>query len=598
MSRNGWLCCGGETGEFAALRLDSPQNSNSSTSAAVLDMLESRLAPANSPSSSTLNTAEDAMRSIVRSLYPTSQRFGKERVNCITLWFPDPDFAKQRAYSQPVAVLSNNDKNVTFVTLKEGGSNALDTISYPDCVNRAVISPDGTICAAICDDPYLYIHERTRKLSKEGGCHWVLRRKIHVKSQRRNDRTDNRGSFAVCFNRTGRYLAVGTQYGVVSLFEVTLILDVNSDPLLTTFESSRHNTEAGAVRDMAFCPGPFDLLAWTEDRGRVGIADVRRNCFSRQIIHMDRADDFEHFDIINKQSVERLAPGDSLVERYESLFEENSAGSNNTSSNNTSNNVSSTNTSSNNTSRNNNSSNLTSVSADSPSEDRRASISRALEAEIRRYNAPLSREETMVLDAMRDLNRRRREAENVDSNSGGAHSQISSSNNGNASTSTNRPARERSASVTRNLSGDSRLVRHLLAEASSNWRENTPGSGTPRLRERYWADSLRRGAMQPRRAGRLGENTANGTSTSTGPSPSGAGSRPAGRTGWGELDALYSLVEFDAETRRELDIFFRPGSQHNMLRDFDESRATYGRGANNEEDETAGMSWSEDGRIL
>jgi len=44
------------------------------------------------------------------------------------------------------------------------------------------------------------------------------------------------------------------------------------------------------VRAMAFSPGPFDLLAWTESNGRTGIADMRDLCFSRQLLKLDHTD--------------------------------------------------------------------------------------------------------------------------------------------------------------------------------------------------------------------------------------------------------------------------------------------------------------------
>jgi hypothetical protein len=43
----------------------------------------------------------------------------------------------------------------------------------------------------------------------------------------------------------------------------------------------------GAVRAMEFSPAPFDLLAWTESTGRVGIADMRTSYFTRQLLIMD-----------------------------------------------------------------------------------------------------------------------------------------------------------------------------------------------------------------------------------------------------------------------------------------------------------------------
>ena len=83
-------------------------------------------------------------------------------MNCITLWFPPtlvPSFVG--AFTEPMAVLSNNDKTVTIVRLQSQETDQV--ISYPDCVNRAIISPDGRLLVAITDDPYLYLHERVVK---------------------------------------------------------------------------------------------------------------------------------------------------------------------------------------------------------------------------------------------------------------------------------------------------------------------------------------------------------------------------------------------------------------------------------------------------
>ena len=52
---------------------------------------------------------------------------------------------------------------------------------------------------------------------------------------------------------------------------------------------------------MEFSPGPYDLLAWTEDHGRVTIADIRDGFMSRQVITMDpKADGVERVDIIER----------------------------------------------------------------------------------------------------------------------------------------------------------------------------------------------------------------------------------------------------------------------------------------------------------
>lgn len=73
---------------------------------------------------------------------------------------------------------------------------------------------------------------------------------------------------------------------------------------MTTFGSSRPNAELGAIRDMAFAPGSTDLLAWTEDRGHVGVADLRTGFLSRQILDLDKRDDYDHITISDRSAID------------------------------------------------------------------------------------------------------------------------------------------------------------------------------------------------------------------------------------------------------------------------------------------------------
>lgn len=54
---------------------------------------------------------------------------------------------------------------------------------------------------------------------------------------------------------------------------------------------------------MAFCPGPYDILAWTEDRGVVGVTDVRSHFIVRQIIDINDAS-FEHVNILDRHTID------------------------------------------------------------------------------------------------------------------------------------------------------------------------------------------------------------------------------------------------------------------------------------------------------
>ncbi|KAL7796570.1 hypothetical protein V8C37DRAFT_351062 [Trichoderma ceciliae] len=314
VAENGWLCCGSETGEFVAIRLegeggrasDSPQNPSLGSDPGAGPSLSNEASTA-SPEEAALNMLTSAAQQSSK-VTAKSMKLAKERVNCITLWFPPASGqglpVGSCAYTEPVAVLANNDRTVTLVSLgdfeQKEVTEPLEIVRYPDFVNRAIISPDGRLMIAILDDPYLYVHQRVGTSSGK----WELRQRILLKSQKKDDKTDSRGSFAASFSTSGAYLAVGTQHGTISIFNATQLTDETVDPLITTFQSSRPNSGPGAIRDMAFCPGPYDLLAWTEDRGRVGIADVRHNFMVRQIIDLNKEAEYEHINIFDTQTID------------------------------------------------------------------------------------------------------------------------------------------------------------------------------------------------------------------------------------------------------------------------------------------------------
>ncbi|KAJ4138248.1 hypothetical protein NW768_002069 [Fusarium equiseti] len=313
VAENGWLCCGSEGGDFVAMRLD--EGSDDTDSPSGLDP-ETRL-------SLGLDSREDSIFSLIsrarrsnKSLIAKSMKLAKDRVNCITLWFPPTTMpANEKAYREPVAVLANNDRTVTLVSLNDFDqkekTEPLDVITYPDFVNRSLLSPDGRFLISILDDPYLYIHERVKKTTEspanksqdEPAYQWEQTQRILLKSQSKDDRTDSRGSFAACFSASGAYLAIGTQHGTISIFNAALLSNPDADPLITTFESSRPRSGPGAIRDMSFCPGPYDLLAWTEDRRHVGIADMRSNFVVRQIVDIEEPI-FEHINILDRNTID------------------------------------------------------------------------------------------------------------------------------------------------------------------------------------------------------------------------------------------------------------------------------------------------------
>lgn len=321
-AQSGWICCGGENGEFAVIK-DAEQHggTRNRTRTNIDDALSSNLQsqlrslespPGTDPSLSSsfsrdmFNLLEQRLNGPVKTWTSSNHKYGSERVNCITIWEPPKATALFPAqpghYATPVAVLSNNDKTVTIVGLHDG--EFLDEIDLPDCVNRSLISPDGSLLACICDDPFLYLYARRAVNKGKFGEYyeWKSLPRIRLESPPKTARDDCRGSFAASFSPSGRYLAIGIQNGTIKVFSVADFRGTDTDPLVAFFTTSRHPEVHGAVRDMAFCPGSYDLLAWTEHRGRVGVADARTNFSYRQIIALDQQDGYDHISLNDRST--------------------------------------------------------------------------------------------------------------------------------------------------------------------------------------------------------------------------------------------------------------------------------------------------------
>lgn len=269
-SSNGWVCCGGEDGKFSALHLNAKDNrgnlSNQADDPLPLDFDSfSRL---HVGYSSQINTTQTAQ-------HPSEVRIiGPEILNCITLWFPGPDNA-EGAHSTPVAVVASNDNSTYVVNLDT--LEVIQSLEEKEPVNLGRISIDGSILIVVGDDPFMHVYKRQRDKPIGKGCgeySWHKFTSIQLPGQRLGDQDEMRGSFTGSFSE--RYLAVGTQYGVISIFKLEdLTASENPYPFFR-FQTTRPGTREGAVRSLQFSSSRLaDLLAVTEDGGRVIVADVR-----------------------------------------------------------------------------------------------------------------------------------------------------------------------------------------------------------------------------------------------------------------------------------------------------------------------------------
>lgn len=207
----------------------------------------------------------------------------------INLWFPWLTLA--RGYS-------NNDMTVSVYSLAR--SKMIEVIHYPICMNYAIISPDSKVLTAVGDENRIYFYQikpcpkERVSAPQEGkmlmGWEWPLIRAVDLDS---DSRYDDRCCFTIAFSPSSHLCATASQSGIITVFDMSTILDTSTDGksdhdlVLCNFRSSRSYFDGGAVRCMAFSPQPWDLLVWTEDNGRAGVADVRQAFSRRQILVLD-----------------------------------------------------------------------------------------------------------------------------------------------------------------------------------------------------------------------------------------------------------------------------------------------------------------------
>ncbi|OAX84467.1 hypothetical protein ACJ72_01167 [Emergomyces africanus] len=193
---------------------------------------------------------------------------------------------------------SNNDTTVSIYSLTR--AEMIQSIRHPICMNYAVISPDSNLLAAVGDANRIYFYRiepspenriPVRNSDKMlMGWNWPLIRSVELDA---DPQYDDCCCFTVAFSPASHLCAVGSQAGIITVFDVKSIL--NTDPenvggredIVCVFQSSRSYFEGGAVRSMSFSPRPWDLLVWVEDYGRAGVADIRQAFSRRQIISLD-----------------------------------------------------------------------------------------------------------------------------------------------------------------------------------------------------------------------------------------------------------------------------------------------------------------------
>jgi WD40 repeat protein len=281
-SGHGYVCVGGaDEGNFAAIKVTGfpPTNASDVDASLPLDF-QHRL-----PRPPSLGAAH-----CIRF-----EKIGEDIVNSISIHkYP----SHSGGPDDVVAVLTNNDKTVRIYSLTQNLE--LTVLDLPFAMNHATISPDSELLVAVGDAPTAYFFERTGTdksssvKTSEGRAQvnppeWQLFEQVALHRPTRGPCAD--GYFSTAWSPLGRLCAVGSECGYITVFNMELLkkVEYGEDAVVQLISSTRPDTAAGAgaVRTMHFSPSPWDLLIWSEDQGRVCVADLRCELKTKQVLILD-----------------------------------------------------------------------------------------------------------------------------------------------------------------------------------------------------------------------------------------------------------------------------------------------------------------------
>lgn len=320
-SGHGYVCVGGaDHGNFAAIKLTGfPPTDSSHVDASLPLDFERRL-----PQSPLLGAAHGIRL----------EKIGEDIVNSITIHkFPADDNGQDNGQDEVVAVLTNNDKTVRVYSLVQNLE--VTVLDLPFAMNHASISPDGRYLVAVGDAPTGFFFERTKTPQKSSSTkapetsvqstppEWQLLEQISL--YRPADTTCD-GYFTTAWSPAARLCALGSECGYITVFDMDLLrlVEYGEDAVVQLISSTRPDVvaSAGAVRTMYFSPAPWDLLVWSEDQGRVCVADLRSGLKVKQILNLDPKEqgiekvEIADFDLTLSPEMHELRREADFIRRY------------------------------------------------------------------------------------------------------------------------------------------------------------------------------------------------------------------------------------------------------------------------------------------
>lgn len=195
-----------------------------------------------------------------------------------------------------IALCTNNDASVRVLSLTEGLETAV--LDLPFAVNHATISPDGETIVVVGDHQQAFFFEKIFQDPKESGvpksrhasshCKWVL---LNIARLHCSESAGISGYFSTSWSSSNSLCAVASENGYITVFDVKRIRaeECGEDAVITIVSSTRPHPEPGpgSVRTLNFSPPPWEVLIWSEGRGRVCVADMRYGLNTRQVLHLD-----------------------------------------------------------------------------------------------------------------------------------------------------------------------------------------------------------------------------------------------------------------------------------------------------------------------
>ncbi|KAF9694084.1 hypothetical protein EKO04_007951 [Ascochyta lentis] len=317
-SAHGYVCVGGaDEGNFAAIKVAGfPPVDDADVDASLpIDLDHRRSRPPR------LGTAHRIRL----------EKIGEDIVNSISI-HPLPATTTD-GRDDVVAVLTNNDKSVRIYSLVDNLE--LCCIDLPIAMNHATISPDGKFLLAVGDQQTGFFFERHLPGPERGNwkepngrinsvpSEWKLFEEValYVPSNQAAE-----GYFTTAWSPSGRLCAVGSECGYITVFDVDhlKVAEYGEEAILRVISSTRPDvcTSAGAVRTMQFSPAPWDFLIWSEDQGRVCVADLRSGLKVKQTLTLDPREEginkveIADFDLTLNPEMSELRREADFIRRY------------------------------------------------------------------------------------------------------------------------------------------------------------------------------------------------------------------------------------------------------------------------------------------